>query len=43
MFGTDIWVDYREDYRELDETTTLENETEGSGDKKVIRDTEAEN
>jgi hypothetical protein len=43
MFGTDIWVDYREDYRELDETVTLENETEGGGDKKVIRDNQAEN
>lgn len=43
MFGTDIWVDYREDYRELDETVTLENETEAGGDKKVIRDSEAEN
>ncbi len=43
MFGTDIWVDYREDYRELDEAVTLDNETEGGGDKRVIRDSKAEN
>lgn len=38
MFGTNIEVDYREDYRELDDEYALDNETEGGGDKAMVRD-----
>lgn len=38
MYGLDLWVDYREDYRELDEAVALENDTEGKGDTNMVRD-----
>lgn len=38
MFGTNIEVNYREDYRELDDEFALENQTEGGGDKVMVRD-----
>lgn len=38
MFGTKIEVNYREDYRELDDEFALENGTEGGGDKIIVRD-----
>ncbi len=38
MFGTNIEVNYREDYRELDESYALEADTEDEGDKQILRD-----
>lgn len=38
MFGLNIEVNYREDYRELDDEFALENETESGGDKTMVRD-----
>ena len=38
MFGQEIEVNYREDYRELDDEFALENSTEGGGDKVIVRD-----
>lgn len=38
MFGTNIEVNYREDFRELDDEFALENTTEGGKDKVMVRD-----
>ena len=38
MFGLNIEVNYREDYRELDDEFALDNETEGKGDTAMVRD-----
>lgn len=38
MFNQNIEVNYREDYRELDDEFALENSTEGGGDKVIVRD-----
>ena len=38
MFGLDIEVNYREDYRELDDEFALDNKTEGKGDTAMVRD-----
>lgn len=43
MFGTNIEVNYREDYRELDDEFALENDTEGGGDKVIVRDLRTKN
>ena len=43
MFGLDIWCDYREDYRELDDEFALENDTESGGDKVIVRDLRTKN
>lgn len=43
MFGLDIEVNYREDYRELDDEFALENATESSGDKIIVRDLRTKN
>ena len=43
MFGTNIEVNYREDYRELDDEFALENSTEGGGDKIIVRDLRTKN
>ena len=43
MFGLDIWCDYREDYRELDDEFALENDTEAGGDKVIVRDLRTKN
>ena len=43
MFGTKIEVNYREDYRELDDEFALENETESGGDKILVRDLRTKN
>lgn len=37
MFGTNISVNFREDYRELDDEFALEQDTEKSGDKIMVR------
>lgn len=38
MFGLNIEVNYREDYRELDDEFALNNRTEGNGDTPMVRD-----
>ena len=38
MFGLNIEVNYREDFRELDDELVLENESEGHDDKAFVRD-----
>ena len=38
MFGLNIEVNYREDYRELDDEFALANDTEGGGDRVMVRD-----
>lgn len=38
MFGLNLEVNYREDYRELDDEFVLENQTEKAGDKTTVRD-----
>ena len=38
MFGLNIEVNYREDYRELDDEFALDNKTEGKGDTAMVRD-----
>lgn len=38
MFGLNIEVNYREDYRELDDEFALDNQTEGNGDTAMVRD-----
>ena len=43
MFGTNIEVNYREDFRELDDEFALENSTEGGGDKIIVRDLRTKN
>lgn len=43
MFGTKIEVNYREDYRELDDEFALENSTESGGDKIIVRDLRTKN
>jgi len=43
MFGTNIEVNYREDYRELDDEFALENSTESGGDKIIVRDLRTKN
>lgn len=43
MFGTKIEVNYREDFRELDDEFALENATEGGGDKIIVRDLRTNN
>ena len=43
MFGLNIWCDYREDFRELDDEFALENSTEGGGDKIMVRDLRTKN
>ena len=43
MFGTNIEVNYREDFRELDDEFALENETVGGGDKIIVRDLRTKN
>lgn len=43
MFGLNIDVNYREDYREMDDEFALENATEAGGDKIIVRDMRTKN
>lgn len=43
MFGLNIEVNYREDYRELDDEFALETDSESSGDKILVRDMRTKN
>lgn len=43
MFGLNIDVNYREDYREMDDEFALETETEKAGDKILVRDIRTRN
>lgn len=38
MFGLNISVDFREDFREMDDETVIENETESKGNKDMVVD-----
>ena len=43
MFGLNIEVNYREDYRELDDEFALETDSESNGDKIMVRDMRTKN